>query len=249
MSEEKVGFENARGLALSGVLHLPGAWEPGGPSAVVCHGMLSAKDSPKHTGFCTRLADRGVMALRFDFAGRGESDGRTEDLTVSGQVRDLAAAVNLVRGRGAGSVSLVGSSLGGAVAVLYAGQFGGVASLAGLASVSRPGAIFRERLSEEEMRAWKRTGALPVEGETVGYGFYEDALNLDVLAAARRIRCPALFIHGSEDDVVPTRSSRDLHEMVPGRKKLIIVDGADHRFSNPAHLGQVVGLLVGWIAL
>lgn len=249
MTVERVSFENGRGLVLSGVVHRPEAWDEGGRSVVVCHGLLSAKDSPKHTQLCVRLAQRGLMTLRFDFAGRGESGGSMRELTVSGEVEDLTAAVNLVRERGAGSVSLVGSSLGGAVAVLYAGKCSGVASMAVLAPVSRPGALFRERLSGEEMEEWKRSGVLRHEGEEIGYGFYEDAIGHDVLAAAGRIRCPALFIHGSGDDVVPLRSSRDLHDMVAGRRKLDVIDGADHRFSDPAHMRQALGLVIGWIAL
>lgn len=249
MNVEPVRFENARGQKLSGALHVPENWATGGPSAVVCHGMLSSKDSPKHTLFAAELAARGLLSLRFDFAGRGESDGTMADLTVSGEVQDLAAAVALLSERGAGPVSLVGSSLGGAVAVLYAGKFGSITSLVTLASVSRPAAIFRDLLSHEEIERWRATGSHAFDEGSLGYGFYEDALTQDVLAAAARITSPALFVHGSEDDVVPPSSSRDLHAAASGRKRVIEIDGADHRFSDPAHLGQVLGLVLGWIAL
>lgn len=248
MTEERVDFENARGQRLSAAVHRPGSWQGGGPSAVICHGMLSSKDSPKHTEIARRLAGRGLLALRFDFAGRGTSDGSLEDLTITGQVQDLEAAVSLAGSLGAGRVSLVGSSLGGCVAVLHAGGSGGIASLAVMASVSRPAEIFHDLLTPDELGRWKREGTHAFEEGNLGYGFYEDALTHDVPGAARRIGCPALFVHGSVDEVVPVSSSEDLHGAAAGPKKLVIVEEADHRFSDPAHLEQALGPVIDWIA-
>lgn len=249
MVTENVHFENARGQRLSGVLHHPPDWSSGGPSVVICHGMLSSKDSPKHTRFAHELSERGLLALRFDFAGRGESEGSMHDLTVTGEVQDLTAAVALLHERDAGPVSLVGSSLGGAVALIYTGKFGSISSLVTLASVSRPAAIFSDLLSYEEIESWRATGSHDFDEGSLGYGFYEDALDQDVLAAAARITCPALFIHGSWDEVVPPSSSRDLYAAASGRRRCIEIEGADHRFSDPAHLRQVLGLVLGWLAL
>ncbi|MBW2263271.1 MAG: alpha/beta fold hydrolase [Deltaproteobacteria bacterium] len=248
MSQEAVRFENARGQQIAGALHRPSGWAEGGPCVIVCHGMLSSKDSPKHTLFAQQFSERGLLALRFDFAGRGDSHGDMQELTVAGEVQDLAAAVALVNSMGVGSVSLVGSSLGGAVAVLHAGKFGHIASLVTLASVSRPAALFRDLLSREQIERWKTTGTHAFEEGSLGYGFYEDALTQDVLAAAARITCPALFIHGSKDEVVPPSSSQDLHDAAAGRKRLIVIDGADHRFSDTTHLKQALDLVLGWIA-
>jgi len=246
-AEQRIAFDSGRGAVLAGVVHRPEDWRAGGPAAVVCHGMLSSKDSPKHTGMARRLAARGLMALRFDFAGRGESGGTLRDLTCSGEVGDLAAAVGLVRSMGAGSVSLVGSSLGGAVAILYAGGRGEVRGIAVMASVSRPGAVLADSLGPEKMEDWRRAGVLRLEEGYLGWTFQEDASRQDVVAAASRISCPALFVHGSADEVVPPASSHELHAAAAGPKRLVVIDGADHVFSDPAHLERAVALVVDWI--
>ncbi len=85
MVMEEVRFENARGQQLAGVLHAPETW-PHGPAVIVCHGMLSSKNSPKHTLFAQELSQRGLLALRFDFAGRGQSDGDMQEITVGREV-------------------------------------------------------------------------------------------------------------------------------------------------------------------
>jgi len=50
---------------------------------VVAHGMLSSKESDKHRMICEAAASAGTLALRFDFRGRGDSDGDPSILTVS----------------------------------------------------------------------------------------------------------------------------------------------------------------------
>ncbi|MEM3085597.1 MAG: alpha/beta fold hydrolase [Halobacteria archaeon] len=65
--------------------------------------------------------------------------------------------------------------------------------------------------------------------------------------AAARVKCPALFIHGTRDAVVPPARSRELWERVPAVKELCLVDGADHRFSEEAHRRLAVDLASGWL--
>lgn len=65
--------------------------------------------------------------------------------------------------------------------------------------------------------------------------------------AAARVKCPALFIHGTEDDVVPPGRSRELWERVPGTKDLQMLSGADHRFSEETHRKRVVALAAEWM--
>jgi alpha/beta superfamily hydrolase len=45
------------------------------------------------------MAQRNIMVLRFDFRYVGESSGRFEDITYSGEVEDLKAAHALVQSR------------------------------------------------------------------------------------------------------------------------------------------------------
>ena len=113
-----LGFLSRRGLMLRGSLHRPTSRASG--AVVVCHGMLSSRASEKHFLICEGAAGGGFVALRFDFAGRGESEGGPDDLTISGELADLQAAIGLVRDLGFARPFVVGSSLGGTVAVMAA---------------------------------------------------------------------------------------------------------------------------------
>ena len=58
--------------------------------------MESNKESGKLTTLGRKLAERGILALRFDFAYAGESSGKFEEITYSGEVEDLTAAFAFV---------------------------------------------------------------------------------------------------------------------------------------------------------
>jgi uncharacterized protein len=52
--------------------------------------------------------------------------------------------------------------------------------------------------------------------------------NFDSISKAAKLKMPVLFMHGSEDDVVPAGMSEQLHAQVPGSKQLAIFPGGHH---------------------
>ena len=57
------------------------------------HGV--AKNSEKLIFSAKHWRERGIFALRFDFSYVGESSGKFEDITYSGEVEDLRAAYEI----------------------------------------------------------------------------------------------------------------------------------------------------------
>lgn len=73
-----------------------------------------------------RLAREGCDVLRFDFYGTGDSGGDDEAFDLEGAGRDLQLALDeLHRRTGRARATVVGSRLGGSVAVLVAGPLAG----------------------------------------------------------------------------------------------------------------------------
>src|SRR5258705_9427584 len=105
---ERISFPNSRGDTLVGVLHHPAENNSAG-AAILCHGMESHKNSQKLIFLSQELAQRGILALRFDFSYVGESSGKFEDITYSGEVEDLRAAYELMRQRRDGKIGIFGS--------------------------------------------------------------------------------------------------------------------------------------------
>lgn len=229
----RVDFDNARGERLVGILH----GEIGERAAICCHGMLSTKDSEKHTRLAEILAARGMAALRFDFAGCGESAGVFGETTYSSRVADLEAAIAYLVELGAGRLVLFGSSMGGAVALLAAARDERVVAVATLAAVGHPADI--ESRHPEVAAAIREHGYVDLSQGRLGPAFIEDARQHDVISAVGVILAPILVIHGVEDEVVPVSDAHDIASAAR-HVSLNMVDGADHRFSDPNHLGLVL---------
>ncbi len=246
---EKVWFSNSLGQNLAGCVHIPSERATMGPTVILCHGMMSSKDGRKQIALAEELCALGCSVLRFDFSFCGESEGRFEEITFSQEVDDLANAVAWARARGASPIGLVGSSMGGAVAVLYTQKDPHIRALVTIAAVAHPSLIAEEMESlQANVKRWKEEGyQLGAEG-TIGPAFFEEIVWLDVLGAAAQIAVPWLIIHGSADEVVPAEDARDLFVRAQGRKELKLISGADHRFTRQDHLEEVIGDVKGWFA-
>lgn len=244
----EVAIPVAAGLELAGRLHLPE--RPPAAGVVICHGMLSHKDSDKHLALAQRLCAAGLAALRFDFQGRGQSPGDMLELTYSRQlVEARAAAALLRRDAGVRRLGLAGSSMGGAVAVLLAASGEPpVAALATMAAVGRPGRLGERMIDAEQLAAWQRRGWIDFDGQRVGWAWLEDGRRSDVIAAAGRIGCPWLLLHGERDEVVPPEDGRLLAAAAGGRAALELVAGADHRFSDPALRERAVARVADFLS-
>jgi hypothetical protein len=198
------------------------------------HGFLSSARSTKARFFRERFAARPDVAFHaIDFS---PTPRDFEYLTVTGMINRLRQFV-LDRGLlASGGGGIIGSSLGGLVAVHYAHRFGGVDRLVLLA----PGLRWLSgRLTEEEMRAWEEAGAASIVHPAFGK---EVSLRFDLELDGRLYRepvppaAPTLIVHGRRDETVPFAHSRAYAETFPDRVRLVEVD-ADHDLN--AHLDVI----------
>ncbi len=245
---EPVTMTSRRGIRLAGLLHVPAGVTDLAerPVVVLCHGMESSKEGTKHQALAARLAALGYPCLRFDFSYVGESGGRFEDITISGEVEDLGGAVDFLTARGATTFGIVGSSLGGTVAVLFAGDDPRVRALVTIAAVAVPLGII-QRMDPAAVEAWRRHGLRGESGERIGSAFLDDLAVVDVLSAARRLTAATLVTHGDDDRVVPVADAYALHAALPEPKALAITTACDHRYSDPENLDALISRTVDWI--
>jgi len=244
--EERVTFFNARGQRLVGILHHPVTNQPAA-AVILCHGMESSKESEKLVTLSRRLSERGILALRFDFAGSGESEGKFEEMTYGGEVEDLRAAYDFVLRYKPKKIGVLGSSMGGTVALLFAAEEKNVAALVTIAAPVHP-ERFSVRLSTpEETRQWRAQGFIEYHGRRLNVSLLHDLEVLDVPKAARKISCPVLVIHGDKDDAVPVEEGHELFAELAAPKRLCIIEGSGHRLTEPAHLQKALAESIDWL--
>ncbi len=183
------------------------------------HGFASGPSSQKARYFRRRLERAGMRVDTPDLAA-----GDFERLTLTGQlgVVERAAAGE--------AVALVGSSMGGYLAALYAARHPEVPRLVLLAPAFGFAHLWAERLGPPAVEEWRRTGSTTVfhYGEDrerrLGYELMEDAESYEDYPDVRQ---PALVFHGAQDDVVPPDCSRQFAVGRPNVRLEILDSGHD----------------------
>jgi len=220
------------------------------PHILVAHGFKGFKDWGCWAWVCEQLAEAGFCAVRFDYSHNGveTTDFDRLDLflldTWTRHQEDLAALAEALPGR----LGLLGHSRGGGDALLFAADHPRVAAVVTWASVAStrfepPG--WEEALRTQGFYAVRngRTG----QDMPIGRHAFEDAHRHDLVAAAGRVACPVLLIHGDDDAAVPPTAMDTLARAVPSAATLTIAGaghtfGARHPWAGPtAQLEQAMG--------
>jgi len=167
---------------------------------VYLHGFASGPQSRKAQAFRNALSEQGIDLEIPDLAA-----GDFEHLTIFGQ---LGVVTNTLGGEPA---RLIGSSMGGYVAALYASTHPEVDRLALLAPAFDFSSRWQVLTGPEKLAEWRDTGWLEVfhygdkATRRVHFGLFEDALRYP---ANPDFRQPARIFHGIHDTVVPVDLSR-----------------------------------------
>ena len=240
------------GMRMVGMLHRPATTFP--PPAVVFYHGCTGSRTEAHWLFVKlsrRLAERGIMSLRFDFRCSGESEGPFEDMTLSGEISDGLCAFEFLAGEcGAdpGRIGVLGLSMGGAVAAVVAGWLGErVKSCALLNPVARP----YEDLAFIARTRNVNVTRFPIEFNAFLFGkaFFDDLRGIRPLEEIARARCPVLVVNGTADTTISPARSREyldtlLKHGIPA--EMFAVEGADHSFESDLWERAVMEKVGGW---
>ena len=230
MKIEKVSFQS-ESQKISGVLHLPDREHP--PCVIASHGLLSSKDSEKYIALGERLSNEGIAMLRFDFRGIGESEGRLEDDTVSRRITDLGAAIDFILTRPGlgGRLGLVGSSLGGYVSLFKAA----------MDTEIRAVVIWATPFHLDDLGSKKQEENHPLPGKS----FFKDFPRHRLLPVLSRVS-NGMVVHGEKDELVSVDQAWEIFNSLGTYKEIRILEGADHRLTNPDHRQRATDLTVAW---
>jgi pimeloyl-ACP methyl ester carboxylesterase len=190
------------------------------------HGFASGPASGKAQWFRRAFIERGVDLEIPDLV-----EGDFENLTISGQ---LAVIERVAQGE---AISLIGSSMGGYLAALYASRHPEVNRLVLLAPAFHFPQRWPEELGQERAADWQRTGRLEVfhYGENrprfVGWQLIEDGRRFE---AEPSFSQPALIFHGTGDTVVPHAYSEAFAAKHPNVRLRLLA--SDHQLTDSTEL-------------
>jgi fermentation-respiration switch protein FrsA (DUF1100 family) len=230
MRTEKVSFMS-EGQRISGVLHIPDEKNP--PCVIASHGLLSSKESEKYIALGERISERGMAMLRFDFRGIGESEGQEDDNTVSKKLSDLTAAIDFIKtypdlGNGIG---LIGSSLGGFISLIKASMDEKIRAVV----------VWATPHHLDDLKTKERDKSTPLPPEA----FFEDLPRHRLSPLLNQVS-NCMVIHGEKDELVPVEQAWEIFYHLREPKEIHIIEGGDHRLTDPAHRRRATELSVDW---
>lgn len=211
---------------------------------IIGHGVTANKDREWALTLAAALADHGLAALRFSFAGNGSSEGSFEASCPTKEVGDLAAVRAAVERLGSKSVFYVGHSMGAAVGVMAAADWPGLVGLVSLGGMVHTGAFCERKFGDQipgDSLMWDKPEC------PLSQAFVDDMAGIEsVLPTALGLKLPWLLVHGTKDTVVPMAESEEIARALPNAT-LMPLEGADHVFSGSASYAMAK-LVTTWIA-
>lgn len=238
-------FITNMGERISGVIHIPD--KTPAPAIVFCHGFTGNRVEA-HRLFvraARRMSKEGMVAVRFDFRGSGESEGEFENMTISGEVSDLNAMLKFLTGRKeilTKSIGVLGLSMGGVVSILTAAQN---ETIRAVCTWSAPAEL--KNLSNSLGQSQAMDYIDFPSGYRIGRAFINDVLRHDILGNCSRISPrPILIVNGSKDPLVPVQHAHMLYEKAGEPKELVIIEDADHTFNRRDWEDKVIELTTKW---
>src|SRR6266581_1328803 len=183
----------------------------GAPGLLWLGGFNSDMQGTKAIALDAWAADHGRACVRFDYSGHGESGGAFIDGTIG---RWLEESVAVFEQFCAGPQVVIGSSMGGWIALLLARELGrrrgiGHATLAGLVLIAR--------------------------------ALIEEGRNHLLLGSAIDVGCPVRILQGAQDPDVPWRHAFALaHRLPVDDVVLTVIQDGDHRLSRPQDIARMI---------
>ena len=232
-------FLTHRGAALA-YRHTAGA----GPLLVFLPGYMSDMTGSKGQALADWAA-RGQSCLRLDYSGCGASGGDFLEGSVGRWTGDARAIIDHVAP--AAPVALVGSSMGGWIALRLGAALGD--RLAGMALVAAAPDFTDWGLDLTaddhvalDSRGWcTRPSAFDPAGYRYSRAFIDDAPAQRLLGGTIAITAPVRLLHGQQDDAVPWRLSLDIAERLGSADvQVTLIKDGDHRLSRPQDLALLL---------
>lgn len=227
------------GNMLRGMLHLPENSSGKPPVVLILHGFGGDRNAMNFslTKLSRRLAANGVASARFDFSACGESDGETEDMTISSHIADGAAMIDFVSKLDEVDTSrlgLFGLSIGGAIASAVAAQKKEEVKTLCLCcpATNSVDDAANKRVKGKDISDIFIKGYCDLDGMKLGKCFYDDALTINFYELAKGYNKNVMLIHGDKDFIAPLENSHKFLKLYGTKARLTVVEGADHSFTS-----------------
>ncbi len=213
-----------------------------GPTLIFLPGYMSDMQGSKAIALEAWAIRNNRAMLRLDYSGCGESEGAVEDGTLDIWRDDALLMIDLLI---RGPVVLVGSSMGGWLALLIAralpSQVVGMVGIASAPDFTDWGFSDQEKGQLQKYGRLERVSEYGHEPMITTRALWESGEANRLLQNKIAMDCPVRLIHGQNDPDVPWQISLDIAARLRSAdvQTLLIKDG-DHRLSRPQDIAALL---------
>ena len=238
-------WQEARIPTLRGKM-LSGWFIPAGdraPALAILHGWGS--NAGMMLPLARPLHEAGYAVLLFDARSHGRSDGDSF-ASLPRFAEDLEHAFRWLQARpevDPRRIGVIGHSVGAGAALLTASRCPDVAVVVSLAAFAHPAAMMRRWLQSKGIPRLLGAYILFYVQRVIGHRF-DDIAPCNTI---RRVRCPVLLAHGTEDVTVPVSDARAIYAHRPDeRVQLLLMPGSHDEYGElETSMESVIGFLDG----
>ena len=219
-----------------------------GPGVGFLGGFRSDMTGTKAQYLADWAKARGRAFLRFDYSGHGQSAGAFEDGAIGDWAADAMAAVQALT---QGPQVLVGSSMGGWIALLLARAM--PERIAGLVTIAAAPDFTEDSMWQgfdaDQRMVLDSIGKIALPSEygdplVITKRLIADGRDNLVLRDTLSLPFPVRMLQGTADADVDMGGALRLLDHAQGDDiRLTLVKGADHRFSDPACLALIAAAI------
>lgn len=188
------------------------------PIAIVSHGFMAFQDTVRH--YAKKIAEFGYVTYCFDFCGgcvaKGKSDGKTTEMSVLTEVKDLEAVIHYAKGRpyvNHQKIVLMGCSQGGFVSAITASRLKGQISKLILfypafciPDDAKAGKMMFARFDPHHIPDFIQCGPMKL-----GKCYVEDVIDLNPYQEIKDFPGDILIVHGKKDRIVNIEYSKQAY--------------------------------------
>jgi len=234
--KKHVEILNKHQETLRGYIHIPDNVVGKVPAVAVFHGFTGNRMEPHFifVKLSKALERENIASVRFDFSGSGESDGDFFNMTVSKEIDDARCILDYLFSLDyidTDNISIVGLSLGGAIASFIAGEY--KEKIKKVVLWAPAGNMLQVAKNViENNPVISQYGYIDLGGLLLSRDFYLDLQNYDFFNEINKYQNKVLILHGTNDGAVPVSVGEKYKEVLGSRAELIKIEGADHTFNK-----------------
>lgn len=217
---------------------------------IICHGFIGSKVGVNRlfVKACDALTEVGYVVIRFDYAGCGESEGdygsNTFDCFIE-QTRAVMRFAKTLRRVDPHSITLIGHSLGGAVATLASLVEPDVKKLILWSAVGNPYKDICEIIQKAGNNLHE------YEGYVLSDAFIRSLKNYQPIELSPSFTGDVLIIHGEADEDIDVRYAAEyagaFTRRTSGNCQFHTIQHACHTYSSTATFHQLMSITQDWL--